>query len=165
MNVFITLKGTHFWFLFDCWKDHIWPSGHVSLRWAIVGLWATYKIHLESQFKQPATKPIGRDYLHLAPDVTGEKVLITFAPTEDRTRDPQHAKPTQCLYRVAIEAIKADLYHNGSTSVLHKAVLVWYTTYLPGIQYRLQGLLLFVERSSLILWLFSSQIVACIKLM
>ena len=25
----------------DCWKDHIWLSGHVGLRWAIVALWAT----------------------------------------------------------------------------------------------------------------------------
>ena len=25
----------------DCWKGHIWPSGHVGLRWAKIALWVT----------------------------------------------------------------------------------------------------------------------------
>ena len=41
-------------------------------------------------------------FILYAINVTVEKMLITFAPAEDRTRDTPHAKPT--LYHVAIKA-------------------------------------------------------------
>ena len=64
-----------------------------------------------------ATKPIGRGYLHWVPNVTGEKILITFSSAEDRTSDPPHKNPT--LYYAAMESRSAS----SSTSIARGANL------------------------------------------
>ena len=56
-----------------------------------------------------------------APDVTGEKVLSTFAPAEDWTCDPLYAKPT--FYHVAI---KTGLHQQGLYLLTREITIAWY---------------------------------------